>query len=310
VKTLGYGMQIHGCSAVSKSKAVDLIAEAGFDWVKQQVRWDEVEGVKGAPTWKCIDAVVQRARREGLKVMLSINTVPAWARTAGGAPDPAAFANFAAQVAQRYRDRVAAIEVFNEPNLALEWGTPIDPAGYARLLAAAYQRLKSIDPSIIVISAGLAPTRWNDWGAAVDDLKYLRAIADTLATSADCVGVHLNDGRSSPLAPGSAFQQITNDYRAITGKPLCLTEFGVAAPLPGQTPPRGFEWSANTSDIDMARWLTEGFQWAQRHPGVYRLIVVWNLNYYNDLNDPNSLYALDTPNGLRRAYTALKGLKK
>jgi hypothetical protein len=307
---LGYGMQIHGCGATSTSRAIGLVVSAGFDWIKQQVRWDEIEGVKGALAWQCVDDVVQRAQREGLKLILSINAVPTWARTAKGAPDAAAFANFAGQVAQRYKGRVAAIEVFNEPNLAIEWGTPIDPAGYARLLARSYQRIKSIDPSIMVISAGLAPTRWNDWGAAIDDLKYLRAIAGTLATSADCVGVHFNDGRASPLAPGSAFQQISNDYRAITGKPLCLTEFGIAAPLRGQTPPRGFEWSANTTAADMARWLAEGFQWAQRNPDVYRLIVVWNLDYYNDLSDPNSLYALDTPDGLRPAYLALKALNK
>jgi hypothetical protein len=144
----------------------------------------------------------------------------------------------------------------------------------------------------------------------VDDLKYLRAIADTIATSADCVGVHFNDGRASPLAPGSTFQQIVNDYRKITNMPLCLTEFGIAAPLEGQAPPTGFEWSANTTESDMAHWLAEGFLWAQRNPDVIPLIIVWNLNYYQDLSDPNSLYALQTPDGLRKAYLALKALSK
>jgi hypothetical protein len=242
--------------------------------------------------------------------LLSINTAPDWAHTANGTPNTSAFADFAAHVAQRYRGQIAALEIFNEPNLAIEWGPQIDPAGYARLLAAAYQRIKDVDSSIVVISAGLAPTRWNDWGAAVDDLKFLRAIAGTIATSADCVGIHFNDGRASPLAPGSTFQQIVNDYRAITNKPLCLTEFGIAAPLAGQTPPPGFDWSANTTELDMAHWLAEGFLWAQRHPDVIYLMVVWNLNYYQNLNDPNSLYALQTPDGLRLAYQALKALRK
>lgn len=308
--TLGYGLQIHGCGAPSKAQAIDLISGAGFNWVKQQVRWDEIEGVKGAFAWKCVDGVVRRARAAGLNVLLGINTAPKWARTADGAPDVAAFAQFAGQVAQRYRGQVAAIEIFNEPNLAIEWGPRIDPAGYARLLAAGASAVKRVDPNIKVISAGLAPTRWNDWGAALDDLKFLRAIAGTVAASADCVGVHFNDGRSSPLAAGSSFQQITNDYRTITGKPLCLTEFGIASPLPEHTPPPGFEWSADTTSDEMARWLVEGFHWAQRNPGVYNLIVVWNLNYYSDSEDPNSLYALDAPGGLRPAYLALKAMQK
>ena len=308
---LGYGIQIHGCGAGAQEYAVRLVADTGFDWIKQQVRWDEIEGVKGAYAWQCVDDVVRLARSAGLKVLLSVNASPTWARTAGGAPDAGAFANFAARVAQRYKGQVAAIEVYNEPNLAIEWGPRIDPVGYARMLAVTAPRIKGVDPSIRVISAGLAPTRWNDWGAAIDDLKYLRAIAGTIAASADCVGIHFNDGRASPLAAGSTFQQIVNDYRAITGsKPLCLTEFGIAAPLAGQTPPRGFEWSAGTTEGDMARWLAEGFVWAQRHPGVFNLIVVWNLNYYHDLNDPNSLYALQTPDGLRPAYQALKALRQ
>ena len=308
--TLGYGIQIHGCSANSKSESIGLVAAADFNWVKQQVRWDEIEGVKGKPGWGCVDEVVDTAQAVGLSVLLSINTVPTWAKTAAGAPQAAAFADFAALVARRYRGRVAAIEVFNEPNLAIEWGPRIDPAGYATVLAAAYPRIKQVDPSITVISAGLAPTRWNDWGAALDDLKFLRAIAGTLQTSADCVGIHFNDGRSSPLAAGSPFQQLVGDYRAIIDKPLCLTEFGIAAPLPGQPPPAGFEWSANTTDSDAAHWLVEGFTWAQQHPGVFQLIVVWNLDYYSSPDDPNALYALLNKTELRPAYEALRLMEK
>jgi polysaccharide biosynthesis protein PslG len=316
---LGYAMQIHGCSANSKAESIGLVAAAGFNWVKQQVRWDEIEGVKGKPGWGCVDEVVATAQSLGINVLLSINTVPIWARTAAGAPQAAAFADFAALVARRYKGRVAAIEVFNEPNLAIEWGPRIDPAGYATMLAAAYPRIKQVDPSITVISAGLAPTRWNDWGAALDDLKYLRAIAGTLQTSADCVGIHYNDGRASPLAAGSTFQQIVGDYRAIMeqspsfggiAKPLCLTEFGIAAPLPGQKPPAGFEWSANTTDSNAAHWLVEGFTWAQQHPGVFQLIVVWNLDYYSSPDDPNALYALLNKTELRPAYEALRLMEK
>jgi hypothetical protein len=308
---LGYAMQIHGCGATLPSLAIRYIREAGFDWIKQQVRWDEIEGVKGVFAWQCVDEVVRLVNARGLKVLLSLNAAPKWARFADtNAPDPNLFAAFAAQVAQRYQGRVQAIEVYNEPNLAIEWGNRIDPNGYATLLSAAYRRIKAIDPHIMVISAGLAPTRWNDWGAALDDLKFLRQIAGRVAANSDCVGVHFNDGRSSPLAPGSPFEQIVNDYASITGKPLCLTEFGIAAPFPDTPPPPGFEWSANTTEADQARWLVEGFQWAQRHPGYVQLIVVWNFDYFGTTDDPNSLYSLQTSEGLRPAYIALKAMNK
>ncbi|HEY4723142.1 MAG TPA: cellulase family glycosylhydrolase, partial [Anaerolineae bacterium] len=302
----GYGIQIHGCGSTQPSHSIDLIQQAGFNWVKQQVRWDEIEGVRATYSWRCVDDVVQVAQRYGLNVVLSINTAPKWAQNSDGSPNSTRFATFAAAVAQRYKGRIQAVEVLNEPNLFIEWNARLNPAGYAQLLAAASIRIRQIDPNILIISAGLAPTRWNDWGAALDDLKFIQQIAATVSRSADCVGVHYNDGRSSPLDSGSPFEQLVTQYHDLTGKPVCLTEFGIAAPLEGQKPPAGFEWSANTTEADAARWLAGGVRWAQLHPDVIRLIVVWNFDYYHNTDDANSLYALEVDGKLRPAYYALQ----
>ncbi len=39
-------------------------------------------------------------------------------------------------------------------------------------------------------------------------------------------------------------------------------------------------------------------------------VVVWNLNYFSDDSDPNSLYSLWTPIGMRPAYDALRAVLK
>ena len=44
------------------------------------------------------------------------------------------------------------------------------------------------------------------------------------------------------------------------------------------------------------------------YPDAVRLLIVWNLNYFTDDSDPNSLYALWTPQGMRPAYDALKAV--
>ena len=304
----GYGLQIHGCGSLQPDRALFMTQQAGFDWVKQQVRWDEIEGVRNVYAWRCVDDVVRLAEPYGLNILLSINTVPKWARNDDGSPNATYFAAFAAAVAQRYKGRIQAIEVFNEPNLFIEWNARLNPAGYAQLLAAASTRIRQIDPNILIISAGLAPTRWNDWGAALDDLKFMQQIAGTVSRSADCVGVHYNDGHSSPLDSGSPFEQLVTQYHTLTGLRVCLTEFGIAAPITGQKPPAGFEWSANTTEGDAARWLAEGVRWTQLHPDVMRLIVVWNFNYYSSLDDSNSLYSLEVGDKLRPAYYALRGV--
>jgi hypothetical protein len=294
-----YGIQIHGCGQ-PPAEAIELVARAGFRWVKQQVRWDEIEGVRGAFAWKCVDDVVDLAHAKGLKVLLSVTTAPRWARTwtAGepGPPDADLLAGFLTEMVKRYNGRIHAIEIFNEPNLAVEWGDNLNPGYYVQMLIAASQAIKQVDAHILVISAGLAPTRWNDWGTAIDDLEYMRRIGTDAAYYADCVGAHFNDGTSSPQAPGSPFDQLVTSYRTLVGqsKPVCLTEFGIATPVNGKAP-KGFQWAARTTPEQQAQWLADGIRWTQAHPGLVRLVIVWNLNYYSDDGDPNSLYSQQFP---------------
>ena len=51
------------------------------------------------------------------------------------------------------------IVIWNEPNLAFEWGyRPPDPAAMPSCLRMAYARAKEANPEIQVLAAGLAPT--------------------------------------------------------------------------------------------------------------------------------------------------------
>jgi hypothetical protein len=214
---------------------------------------------------------------------------------------------------ERYRGRIHAVEVFNEPNLDREWGEQLDTLAYVTLLEWAYSGIKQIDPNVMVISAGLAPTRWNDWATAVDDREYLQEMANVEAHRfTDCLGMHFNHGTSSPLEIEGEFERQTLSYYDTLARqtPICITEFGFATPdrTGGHLPP-SFEWAATTSAEQQARWLVDGFQWAGEHPGIVRLIIVWNLNYHtDDLDNPNVPYALWSPGGLMPAYYALQDM--
>ena len=315
--SLGYGIQIHGCG-YPVGPALDLVAAAGFDWVKQQVRWEELEPELGTVDWSCIDRVVDGAEARGLRVLLSVTTSPRWSHSGqdSGPPDILPlFGQFCLRMVERYRGRIHAVEVFNEPNLDREWGDRLDPLAYVTLLEWAYYGIKQIDPNVMVISAGLAPTRWNDWATAVDDWEYLHQMASAGAHRfTDCLGMHFNHGTSSPLEAGEEFERQTlNYYDTFTQQvPICITELGFATPdrTGGHLPP-GFEWAAQTSAEQQAQWLVDGFQWAKEHPDVVRLIVVWNLNYHTDDPDnPNLPYALWSPGGLMPAYHALQSMEK
>jgi hypothetical protein len=66
-----YGMYAHcGGTRRPPGRDMDLIQDAGFGWVKQNVGWRDVEGAaKGAFNWYFTDRIVRDAEERGLKVL-------------------------------------------------------------------------------------------------------------------------------------------------------------------------------------------------------------------------------------------------
>lgn len=161
-----------------RERQVQLIAAAGFHWLRQEFPWYDIEvGGKGNYTdcrnppncisaWDKYDQIVNLAESHNLELLVRLSSPPDWsradksARGAFGPPDNISdFTDYAAAVAARYRGRVKFYQVWNEPNIYDQWGNqPVDPEAYTRLLCATYQRLKQVDPGIVVVSGALAPT--------------------------------------------------------------------------------------------------------------------------------------------------------
>jgi hypothetical protein len=135
-----------------------LMRNAGFRWVKQWFAWNDIEGAgRGQYDWSIPDRIVQQAEDHGLNLLVRVDREPAWA-----GPPPqnnAAFQEFLAGIATRYRGRIDAIQIWNEPNLAREWGNKApNAAEYAQMLRDSYRTIKAIDPNMVVVTAGMAPT--------------------------------------------------------------------------------------------------------------------------------------------------------
>ncbi len=58
----------------------------------------------------------------------------------------------------RYRGKVAAYEIWNEENYAVETGGNVNVGAYPPVLKAAYQALKARDQNITVVLGGMTPT--------------------------------------------------------------------------------------------------------------------------------------------------------
>ena len=261
----------------------DLVRDLGFGWLKHQFSWGEMSGARGAYDWFRPDLVVSLAEERGLKLLARLDHPPYWAQAEAppGQPvDPAHFAEYCGALAGRYAGRIAAYEVWNEPNLAREWaGQTPDPAAYAALLKACYLAIKAADPNAIVISAGLAPTDTPDTSVALPDVDYFRAMyAAGAAPYFDMLGVHApgymnpperssDDTLADPLLASRTWTfRHVEDIRALMveqgdgGKQIAITEMGwTSDPLNPD-----YAWFAVTEE-QKADYLVRAFRYAHEN---------------------------------------------
>jgi hypothetical protein len=202
-----YGMQVFlYWQAEIADRDLNLVRDAGFRWVKQEIPWREVEGHgKGSWQWDSSDRVMDQIEAHELKVIVRLGSQPAWAApniefpNIGPPQHLQDFYDYVFAVANRYRGRVAAYQIWNEPNLTREWGGQApNPAAYVEMLKVGYQAVKTADPQAIVISAGLAPTTRHD-DQAMPDIYFFQGMYDAgAAPYFDSLGVHAAGYKSPP----------------------------------------------------------------------------------------------------------------
>jgi hypothetical protein len=129
---------------------------------------------------------------------------------------PVQFCGWAKTVATRY-PQIRRFIIGNEPNQPRFWrpqfvkGKPVAAAAYARLLAACYDTLKAVDPTLQVIGFGLSP-RGNDKPFATSNvstspIRFLLAAAAAYRAS----------GRRAPLMDALAVHPYPNPNQAADG---------------------------------------------------------------------------------------------
>jgi len=190
-----------------------LARDAGFTWVKQRFEWRNIErDAKGRFEWNEPDRIVNAVRAQGLKLVARVDGHPGWSRADGlypddGPPDRLSdWTDYLSALASRYKGRIQAYEIWNEPNLSREWGDREPSADeYVALLKASYATIKRADPDALVVTAGLSPTTDNS-PAAHPDAIYLRDMyAAGAKGSFDILGVHAAGFKAPPETdPGVA----------------------------------------------------------------------------------------------------------
>lgn len=218
---------------------MDDIVAAGSHWVRFDVGWCTLEeaGPGQISTWYLdrLDKVVAEAEERGLSMAITLTCSPTWARSDGRIKalpdDPQQYARVATYLASRYAGRVAAWEVWNEPDCLDVGCSNAPPADYVPLLKAGYQAIKAADPKTTVVSGGISGINL----AWISEL-----IKDGGGDYMDAMGVnpYLNPAKAPPdTRPSPGFidrYRITNAQAAhellvkqgYPDLPLWFTEFG------------------------------------------------------------------------------------
>ena len=335
----GYGFQAHLYNQ-DRRLIVDRTIEAGFDWLKQQVEWRQTEPIeKGGFDWRELDKVVAAVGSAGLNLLLSVVRAPDWAlgdRPHGPPADPLDFRDFMQTLAGRYRGHVQAYELWNEANLAREWGYGrIDAGEFVELMLAGHQGVKAGDPEAITVGGALTPAGDVDIPdqqvQAVDDVRFLEQIyayRDGIARDAfDAWGVHPGGFNNAPTQEigsergagwnghGSFYFQRFTQHRAVMeangdgDKPMWLTEMGWSTA--NADPAYGF--GADNTDEDQAQFLVDAFQLIRETAPYITHAFVWNLNFQSVVGPQDEKFAFGVlrPDGSPRpAFTALQEMTK
>lgn len=304
-------------------RVLNLSSIAGFGWVRQQIHWRDLEGEEGQFVWRPLDRFVSAARAHDLRIMLSVVRSPQWATSEGhtGLPDdPSTLARFLGKVAERYRGRVSAYEIWNEPNLSHEsGGKPGDPAHYLATLQAAYSAIKTADPCALVLSAPLAATQDPEPEVATDDLPFFEALytveEGTFLRSADLVAVHPGAGPHHPDErwPADAPEHSHHYFRHIERlhqvmrrhndpRQVWITEVGWTVEQAHGAPQPVSEQQQADYLVDMLWRVRQRYPWVS---GVF----VWNLNFavITPRGDEKATFGILNPDwSIRPAFLSLQ----
>jgi hypothetical protein len=333
--SLTYGVQAfvwwdHGFAG----RDLDWIQRMVFSHVKQTFAWEDIQPEPGGAflTGRGYE-ILNELERRNLRLIVRLGEAPPWAHpsVAGekevdyiDAPpdDLALMGAYCGAVASAFAGRVAGYQVWNEPNLAREWGNrPPDPAGYVGLLRVCSDAIRAADPAAVIISAGLAPTGTYDATAMPDDL-FLQGMYDAgFQRYVDVVGLHApgyaEPERDPADAPGGhrffSFRRVEDMRRIMiangdAARQIALLELGwTTDPINPD-----YAWFA-VDEAQQAEYLVRAYAWAAGNwspwVGLMSMIYVADPDWTEA--DEQFWWAITTPGGYTRpAYIALANAPK
>lgn len=190
----GVGVNIH--FVTGHEKDLDLLAAAGFKFIRMDFAWTAIEKQKGKYDWSEYDQLMANLDKRGIRALFILDyshhlyeeavTSPhpitsAVHRTTASPQHPesiAAFARWAAESAKHFHGRNVIWEIWNEPNGNF-WAPKPDAQQYSTLAIAAAKAIRESEPQATVVGPASSGFPWDYLETFLKSgvLEYLDAVS-------------------------------------------------------------------------------------------------------------------------------------
>lgn len=172
----GAGVNIHFVRGHEKD--IDMIAAAGFKFVREDFFWDSIEKKKGEYDWSAYDELTANLERRGIRpyfildysnplyeeIVSAKNPITGKINRSRASPQHPesveAFARFAAAAAKHFQGRHVIWEIWNEPNITF-WQPQPDVKQYTALALAAGRAVREADPQATIVAPACSGFAWD-----------------------------------------------------------------------------------------------------------------------------------------------------
>jgi hypothetical protein len=171
----GVGVNIHFVRG--QERDLDMIAAAGFKWVRMDFSWGGTEPRRGDYDWSGYDELMGNLEKRGLGALFILDySNPLYettvtnqnpvsgkiTRTTASPQHPesvAAFARWAQAAASHYAGRRIIWEIWNEPNIRF-WAPEPDVRQYITLALATCRAIRSAQPEATIVAPATSQFPW------------------------------------------------------------------------------------------------------------------------------------------------------
>lgn len=265
----GVGVNIHFVTAHERD--LDLIAAAGFKFIRMDFAWTSIERKKGEYHWSDYEELLANLDRRGIRALFILDySNPLYEETVSSTnpishvlhkttaspqhPESvAAFARWAAAAAKHFQGRHVIWEIWNEPNIQF-WSPHPDVSQYTALALATARAIRDAAPDSTIIGPASSGFPWEFLETFFKSgvLEYL-----------DGVSVHpYRDPRRSPETAAADYRKlremIARCAPARKGLPILSGEWGYSTWVRGEKKGVSLETQAGFAARQQLSNLLEG----------------------------------------------------